>query len=93
MVFLFLFVFVVMMISALVVWPRVGGKLPVAAQPWRAEAGDGGGSAAAPAGWEGVLAAGRIRGEISQRDYVRAMEQLVSGEPSAGLPDRYRRGR
>jgi uncharacterized membrane protein len=69
MVFVFVFVMVVLSFCALSVWKRVGNE-PTAARPWRAEP---------PASsTEGVLAAQLAAGDITDSQYVRAMEQLAA---------------
>jgi hypothetical protein len=77
MVFLLLFTGAVLLISAVVVWPRVG-RLPSAAQPWRAHA-------AGPASDEGVLVARLTAGEITHGQYVAGMERLAGGSSPTRL--------
>ena len=85
MVFLLVFLLVVMLICAVSVWPRVG-RLPAAAQPWRAtllelqvarETADEP-PGPDPASAEGVLAAQLIAGDITHLQYADAMERLAS---------------
>ena len=70
MVFLFVFTVIVLGLCAQSVWKRVGDE-PVAVRPWRA---DPGASTA-----EGLLAAQLAAGHITDRQYVRAMEQIAAG--------------
>ena len=85
MVFLLVFLLIVGLICGVSVWPRVG-RLPAAAQPWRATVlelqvaretsddppGDD------PESAEGVLAAQLIAGDITHLQYANAMERLAS---------------
>jgi hypothetical protein len=78
MVFLYIFVVTVLSICALLVWSRVVDE-PRAARPWRDP------MAAPPeappgqsAGVEGVLAAQLTAGDITERQYVEAMERLAA---------------
>jgi hypothetical protein len=78
MLFLLLFAGVVLLISAVAVWPRVG-RLPAAAQPWREYP-------AGPASDEGVLVARLAAGEITHGQYVAGMERLAGGASPTRLP-------
>ncbi len=78
MLFLATFVLTVVAICALVVWPHVGDEFP-AARPWRAPAED------QPASTEGVLAVQLVAGDITDRQYVQAMERIAALDDD-GLP-------
>ncbi|MFF5290273.1 hypothetical protein [Paractinoplanes globisporus] len=69
MVFLVGFVLCVLSVCALMVWKRVGDE-PAAVRPWRAEP-----SAESS---EGLLAAQLAAGDITDREYVRAMERIAA---------------
>jgi len=69
MVFLLLFFGLVVLISAFVVWPHVGGE-PRAARPWREHP-------PAPVSDEGVLASMLAAGEITHGRYALEMERLA----------------
>jgi uncharacterized membrane protein len=69
MLFLYIFVLVVLSFCALVVWKRVGAE-PKAARPWRADP--------EASSTEGVLAAQLTAGDITEREYVRAMERIAA---------------
>jgi uncharacterized membrane protein len=77
MVFLLLFTGAVLLISAVVVWPRVG-RLPSAAQPWREHR-------AGPASDEGILVARLAAGEITHGQYLAGMEKLAGGSSATKL--------
>ena len=77
MLFLLLFTGAVLLISAVVVWSRVG-RLPSAAQPWREYT-------AAPASDEGVLVARLAAGEITHGQYLAGMEKLAGGSAPTRL--------
>ena len=75
MVFLYAFVVTVLSVCAVLVWTRVIGE-PSAARPWRTPV-------IAPqdrAGVEGVLAAQLTAGDITEQQYVHAMERLAARE-------------
>jgi uncharacterized membrane protein len=71
MMFLYVFVLVVLSVCALSVWRRVGEE-PAAARPWRVDP--------ATSSTEGVLAAQVAAGDITDREYVDAMEELAARE-------------
>jgi len=71
MLFLFGFVAFVLAVCALMVWRRVGHE-PGANRPWRA--------APHASSTEGVLAAQLAAGDITDHEYVEAMEKLAGGE-------------
>ena len=88
MVFLLIFALIVISICVVSVWPRVG-RLPAAAQPWRAtllelqvarEMADVDPPEDDPASPEGVLADRLIAGEITPHAYAEAMARLVAAD-------------
>ncbi|WP_433293605.1 hypothetical protein ACQP2F_31035 [Actinoplanes sp. CA-030573] len=79
MVFLYVFVVVVLSVCAVSVWSKVVRE-PAAARPWRT-------TPVTPtqrASAEGVLAAQLAAGEITERQYVTAMERLAAKEARSG---------
>jgi hypothetical protein len=71
MLFLYGFIVFVLSVSALTVWKRIGPE-PNANRPWRADP--------EASSTEGVLAAQLAAGDITDREYVRAMEKLAASE-------------
>jgi hypothetical protein len=71
MLFLYGFVVFVLSVCALTVWKRVGPE-PNANRPWRADP--------EASSTEGVLAAQLAAGDITDREYVRAMEKVAAGQ-------------
>jgi uncharacterized membrane protein len=71
MLFLYGFIVFVLSMCALTVWNRVGHE-PAANRPWRADPD--------VSSTEGVLAAPLAAGDITDREYVRAMEKLAAGQ-------------
>lgn len=67
--FVYVFVLVVLSVCALSVWKRVGRE-PAAARPWRADP--------TASSTEGVLAAQLTAGDITDSQYVDAMEELAA---------------
>jgi uncharacterized membrane protein len=69
MMFLYVFGLVVLSFCALSVWKRVGRE-PAAARPWRIDP--------AASSTEGILAAQLAAGDITDHQYVNAMEELAA---------------
>ena len=67
--FVYVFVLVVLSVCALSIWKRVGHE-PAAARPWRADP--------SMSSTEGVLAAQLAAGDITDHQYVNAMEELAA---------------
>lgn len=77
MMVLFVAVIGLLLAAALALWPLATGKEPAAS----AEKATGRAPVrghAEPSTLEGILAAQRLRGEISQRQYLRAVENLAA---------------
>jgi uncharacterized membrane protein len=71
MLFLYGFIVFVLSVCALTVWKRVGQE-PQAVRPWRADPD--------ASSIEGVLAARLAAGDITDREYVQAMERLAASQ-------------